>query len=80
MNEPHYHGYHPATQRPVAVVIPAPVPPEERDRLYARLAPGTRHHPRLAKLWKVWAVCCTEDWAIAHANRAAAPKPNPARK
>lgn len=69
-----YHGYDPRSQQPAAAVIPTMLPPEERDRVYSRLAPGARHHPILARRWKVWAVLCTEDWAITHANHSAPPK------
>ena len=62
-----------AGAHPAAALIRAPLLPEHRDAVYARLPQGARHWPLLAKKWKVWAVLAIDEWVFEHQRRPFAP-------
>jgi hypothetical protein len=74
-----FHGYDSHSCRSEAAILPAPLPPAGRDAVFKKLAPQARHHPLLAKRWKLWGVLCTDDWAMRHAASARPPRPAPAK-
>lgn len=69
-----FHGYDSHSGKPEAALVPAPLLPADRDTVFKKLAPLARHHPLLAKRWKLWGVLCTDDWAMRHAAASRPPR------